>query len=318
MEFNKCCLSPDTIIYGIFGVKKIVDINIGDMVLTLDGTYKEVIEIYQNDIKEEIFKIYTSYSFEEILIKKNYQIYVYDEEDSIPCCVKIDDLNSSHKICFPLDKNFTVDNVEMVEYYKFYGILYAKGYIYEEENSILIIFEEYKNIISFLEDFLIKERIFYVKNGFTFNIKLDDIKKEKFKNIYNEKKLKYINNEFFNISKNDIKEFLNGVFDSCDKFFITDNKILAYQLSFLSIKSCKPRECIKDDCLYKISCKSNDDLYDIYEYDDDDDDDVELNSLFESKIWFNIKDIDRVYYEGTVYGLEIDMNNNYTTNLGLV
>ena len=315
MEINKSCISPNTMIYGNFGVKKIVDIIIGDKVLSIDGSYKEVIEIYNNEIKEEVFKISTHYSFEDIIIKKNHKLYVFDEEDGIPCYFEINDLTPSHKICFPLDKNMVDDNKDMKEYYKFYGILYSKGYVYEEEKTILIIFEEYKNIISFLEDFLIKERIFYVKNGFTFNIKLNDIKEEKIKNIYNDDKLKYINSEFFNISKNDTKEFLNAVFDSCDKFFITENKILAYQLSFLSIKSGRPRHCFKDDYLYKIECKSNDDLYDIYEYDDDE----ELNLLFENKIWFNIKEIERYYYEGHMFGIKLENdNNNYTTNLGLV
>jgi hypothetical protein len=301
-------------IYGNFGVKRIADINIGDRVLSIDGSYKDVIEIYKNEIKEEVFKISTNYSFEDIIIKKNHKLYVFDEEDGIPCYFEINDLTPSHKICFPLYKNMIEDNKDMKEYYKFYGILYSKGYVYEEENTILIIFEEYKNIISFLEDFLIKERIYYVKNGFTFNIKLNDIKEEKIKYIYNEEKLKYIDSVFFNISKNDIKEFLNGVFDSCDQYFITENKILAYQLSFLSIKSSKPRKCIKEDNLFKIECKSNDELYDLYEYDDDE----ELNVLFENKMWFNIKDIERYYYEGCLYGLSIDINDNYTTNLGLV
>ena len=210
--YNKCCLTPDTMIYGDFGVKRIYDMEVGDKVLTIDSTYKEVVEIYKNEIKEEVLKISTFYSFEDIIIRKNKIIYAFNEEDGIPCYIEINDLTPSHKLCFPLNKNMIEDNQEMKEYYKFYGIIYSKGNIYEEENTILIIFEEYKNIISFLEDFLIKERIFYTKNGFTFNIKLNDIKEEKIKKIYNENKLKYIYREFFNISKNNIKDFLNGIF----------------------------------------------------------------------------------------------------------
>ena len=99
-----------------------------------------------------------------------------------------------------------------------------------------------------------------------------------------------------------------------DGRFITENRILAYQISYLSIKADKPRKCEKDNILYKIECKSDDNLYEMYEHDDD----IELNSLFENKIWFNIKDIERLDYSGFVYDLNIEENENYTTNLGIV
>ena len=314
---NTCkhqCFTPETLIYGEFGVKRIDEIQQGDKVFTFDRSFKAVSDIFKDCINKEILKISTDYSFDEILITKEHPVYSFNEEDGIPCFINANDLTPLHKLCFSLQKDTYQNNDNMKDYYKFYGIIFANGNIYKEHDIILIIFKEFKNIISFLEDFLIKEKISYILTGYTFNIKLSDIKIEYIKNIYNDNEYKKIDIEFFNISKRDTKEFLNGIFECCDKYFITENRILAYQLSYLSIKADKPRKCEKDNILYKIECKSNDDLYEMYEYDDD----VELNSLFENKIWFQIKDIERFDYEGVVYDLNIEENDNYTTNLGIV
>ena len=308
------CFTPETLVYGDFGVKRIDEIKKGDNILTMDRSFKKVNSIFEDNINKEILKISTNYSFDDILITKEHQIYVFNEDDGIPCFINAIDLTPLHKLCFSLQKDTYQNNDNMKDYYKFYGIIFANGNIYKEYDIILIIFKELKNIISFLEEFLIKEKINYILTGYTFNIKLSDIKIEYFKNIYNENEYKKIDIEFFNISKRDTVEFLNGIFECCDKYFVTENRILAYQLSYLSIKADKPRKCEKDNILYKIECNSNDNLYDMYEYDDD----VELNSLFENKIWFQIKDIERIDYNGVIYDLNIEENDNYTTNLGIV
>jgi hypothetical protein len=312
-NINKC-FSPDTIIYGEFGIKRIDEISIGDKVLTLDGSFKRVNNIYKTIIDKEILKITTNFSFEDILVSGDHQIYSFNEEEGLPCYVLANDLNNMSMLCFPLQKEIFLNNDNMEKYYKFYGIIFSNGYIYEEENTILIIFKEYKPIISFLEDFLINQKINYTLTGYVFDIKLNDIKIEYYKNIYDNNGYKKLDIEFFNISKRDTVEFLTGIFESSDEYFITDNKILAYQLSYMSLKIDKPRKCTKYNMLYKIESKSNNNLYDMYEYEDD----VELNSLFENKIWYCINDIDRIKYNGDVYDLDIDSDNNYTTNLGIV
>ena len=308
------CLTPETLVYGEFGVKRIDEIIKGDNVFTFDRSFKKVNYIFKEEINKEILKISTDYSFDEILITKEHPVYAFNEEDGIPCFVNTIDLTPLHRLCFSLQKDTYQNNDNMKDYYKFYGIIFANGHIYKEHDIILIIFKELKNIISFLEEFLIKEKINYILTGYTFNIKLSDIKIEYIKNIYEENEYKKIDIEFFNISKRDTTEFLNGIFECFDTYFITENRILAYQLSYLSIKADKPRKCEKDNILYKIECKSNDNLYEMYEYDDD----IELNSLFENKIWFQIKDIERYDYKGVVYDLNIEENDNYTTNLGIV
>jgi len=308
------CFAPDTMIYGQFGVKRIDEIEKGDFVTTIDGSFKKVNTIFKNKINKEILKISTPYSFENILVTKEHQLYAYNEEDGIPCFINADDLTRSYKICFSIDKNNYVDNNDMLKYYKFYGILIANGHIYEEYNNILIIFKEYNNNIQFLDNFLMDERINYTLTGNTFNIKLSDLKKEIIKNIYDIDNNKKIDIGFFNLSKRDTRELLNGIFESCDKCFITENRILAYQLSYLSLKARQPRKCYKLDILYVIDCHSDNNLYDMYEHEDD----IELNSLFENKIWFDIIDIKNINYEGDVYDLNIEDNHNYTTNLGIV
>ena len=311
---SKCIFTPETLVYGDYGVKRIEDIKEGDNVLTMNSMFGRVKNVYKIKIAKEILKISTFYSFDDILVTKNNKIYAFNEEEGIPCYVNVVDLTPLHNLCFPLNRTKKENDENMEGYYKFYGIIYANGNIYEEDDTILIIFEEYKNVMQYLEDFLMKEKIKYIITSNTYNIKLSDIKKEKLINIYDENGYKYIHSNLFNVSKKDIKEFLSGVFESSDKFFVTENRMLAYQLSFLSLKSDKPRMCIKENILYKIECISNDNLYEMYEHEED----VEFNSLFEYKIWFNIKDIERYYYEGELFGLDIEENDNYTTNLGLV
>lgn len=308
------CFSPETMVYGLFGVKRIDNIEIGDYVLTIDSSFKRVNNIYKKNINKEILKISTIYSFEEILVTKEHQIYAFNEDDGIPCYISANELTSSHKLCYCICDNKYSDNDDMIEYYKFYGTIYANGDIYENENTILIIYKEFMPIIMFLENFLIKEKINYSLIGYTFNIVLSDINKKYLRRIYNSGNCKYIDTEFFNLSKRDTKEFLNGIFESSDKYFITENRILAYQIAYLSLKYNYPRRCIKENLLYKIECICNKSLYEMYEHEDDE----ELNLLFENKIWFDIENIDLIDYNGDVYDLNIEDNHNYTTNLGLV
>jgi intein/homing endonuclease len=312
---NTTGFSPETLIYGDFGVKRIDEIQKGDNVLTINSTFKKVSKIYKNAINIEILKVSTCYSFDEIFITKEHQVYAFNEEDGIPCYININELTPLHRLSFPLQKSIIPNNDNMKDYYKFYGIIFTNGNIYEDDDTILIILKEYNNkIVSFLENFLITENINYTTIGYSFNIKLSDIKIDIIKKIYDENKCKCIDIEIFNISKHDIKEFLIGIFEGCGKYFITENRILAYQLAYLSIKSNNPRKCIKENILYKIECKSDEKYYEMYEHEDD----IELNNMFENKIWFNIKDIENFYYQGYVYDLDIEENNNYTTNLGLV
>ena len=74
------CFVPETIIYTKKGQKQIQHVQIGDEVITMDGSYKSVANVIRNDFDDDLLSINTLYSFEDVKVTKEHQIYTLQNQ----------------------------------------------------------------------------------------------------------------------------------------------------------------------------------------------------------------------------------------------
>ena len=93
-EFG-ACVHPDTHIITNKGVKKIRDIQEGDLVLTHKGRFRKVTQVLVRNVQEDVIKLYTESTHNTILITKDHP--VWRGEDDWEVIDKVEDnLLSSH------------------------------------------------------------------------------------------------------------------------------------------------------------------------------------------------------------------------------
>lgn len=69
------CFAPDTRIYTAAGTKPISDINVGDLVLGISGTYREVLEKFAYNQKDPMVSITAKHSIESITVTAGHPFY---------------------------------------------------------------------------------------------------------------------------------------------------------------------------------------------------------------------------------------------------
>ncbi len=89
LEQYQWCVTPWTrVLCSDFTYKEIIDIQIGDEVLTHDGTFKPVEKIGERPVDEEIYKISVQGERDDIEITGNHKMY----------CVRKEDVSCKHKL----------------------------------------------------------------------------------------------------------------------------------------------------------------------------------------------------------------------------
>jgi ribonucleoside-diphosphate reductase alpha subunit len=104
------CFTPDTKIHTREDLKRIKDIKLGDEVMTLDGTYKEVKCIIVNEFKGSILKINTVLG--PLRCTDTHQIYISEHSDF----VSAKDILINDHLVFPGGKLNKVLSIETVYY----------------------------------------------------------------------------------------------------------------------------------------------------------------------------------------------------------
>ena len=105
------CLTADTLVLTNGGYKNIVDVNVGDTVLTHEGRYKKVSALLEQGVK----KIYgvSGLTFDNIKITGNHLLYVRKLEDGkigIPEWKSVEDLCQKDEMGVPLYKSYLYSN----------------------------------------------------------------------------------------------------------------------------------------------------------------------------------------------------------------
>jgi ribonucleotide reductase alpha subunit/intein/homing endonuclease len=334
------CFHPDTIIYTHLGPKRALNISINDKVVTIDGSFKSVLQIIKNNVSKDLYVIKTLHNICNTQCTGEHQIYTIKTSDAklsihtlldlknkgvlLASYTNASELKVGDLVCYPIPKystNTCYDN----KYMRFYGIWISNGCDIHGNVSInLPNSAQIANTLQFIKDFFTENNInFHISEKHLkkiIQIKWDENKFRIFKD--NDRNRTFINPKYFNNSKDNIIQLLKGIMENRKKntrnvnikigsyLFACSIKLLFLTVGYL-LKGYRDnnKNFILNVPLWedffeksvKIKTTRNKDF-------------VEENGL----IWSRIKTIRIQKYRGDVYDFNIEDNHNYLTEMGLV
>jgi hypothetical protein len=338
--YNSCmssnCFRGDTHVYTDNGPTKIERIKIGNLVLTKDGTYKKVSKILKNTVKKPTLRIRSQNAIDTIYVTKEHKFYTLQKVPSIPMndllnelinkkiepsFVEVEKLNTFDYIGYPIPSSDSDESYED-NYCIFSGIVYGNGSLEKDTYEVSFYRDKGYNSKQFLINYLLENEIKYEqlinKNFNIIKWKISEDKEES-KPI----------SKIYHLNKENTISFLKGCLESngCSinenykaMFYNTQNKRIGYTIRHLFMKL-----SILVDGFYKanhnhyvICIPYTQVLFDMFEYKGNINEDV---TFFKYKdiLWTSIKSIDEMKeFNGMVYNLEIEKDNNYVTEIGIV
>lgn len=320
------CFIGSTIIYTNNGPKTIKNIIPGvDSVLTSDGTYKSVMEKFENQIDKKILKIKNIYSLESIKCTNEHELYVSKDDGKTFNYISAKELCINDLMAFPIPTEVIDDDTIDTELCRLYGIILSRGY-FKDNWYYLVIPKKCISTIKFVEKFY---PIFNETDGTcVFRFKL--LNKLQHEWIYPYDKTKAIHSIFLNLPHDKLTNVLAGIFETKYTFnnrylyFINSNRMLieSIRYAFLKLKTLTFGNKLNKSNAYYIKVPINKALLDLTNILN-----IENNSdICDHILWTEkdghllsrIKSIDCINYSGIVYDLHIQDNHNYTTHMGLV
>ncbi len=236
---NYCnqCFHPNTIIYTKNGQKMIKDISIQDEVITIDGTYKPVVNIIVNKVNKEILNIRSTYSFEEVKVTKEHQIYCLRGQTKNtnfniilnrlnrgiikPGYISAEDLNTDDFIGFPLQQLPENDIYEKLgnDFFRFYGAMLGDGHVCSNRNEAGITLNKDTKIdvLMFIKNYLTSRNIHYWEtNGEgCINVKWTNTNSGlSYDDLYDDNKEKRVHEKYINISRSHRIHLLKGLLET--------------------------------------------------------------------------------------------------------
>ncbi len=317
------CFTPDTVIYTKNGSKRACDILVGDNVITLDGSYKPVLQVVTNNVDKEILKIKTPYSFKPTKCTSEHQIYTIPtpdpklsvktvlEQNIEPIYIEAGNLKKGDLVGFPMsNENHTlVDS----KYLEFYGLWLTSGFDCKTYMSIdTNIRPEYEPIRDTIRSYLKSINVKYVEQSRPHK---KDIKIRWDINFFkdNDRNLTTISPKYFGLSSEDTKLLLDsmlkplknrGNVNNRNINIKVENYGLVVQIKQLFMKIgvlVKGYKNGQDKWVINVPNKLNGDYI-----------------IRDNIIWTRIKTIDKQHYKGLVYDFNIEDNHNYLTDIGIV
>ena len=265
------CFKGDTIVYSNNGPKHMIDINIGDEIITIDGSFKKVLQIARNSVSKDILKIRTAYSMEPVYVTKEHQIYTISGQRKmirhveifnklkkgtcIPTYKSADELNESDFIGYPIPTK--IEDVNQTEdFFRLFGIILGDGHITKKKNcnssEIGITLSHVKiKTYDFVCNFLNYNNIHYLTSNSSDNSSITirwsvnkDILNIEYDDIYemhNNVKYKHIPNNYLHLPINKSLALLKGLFEtdgSYDKeiYFYSTSKSLVYSVRYILLR----------------------------------------------------------------------------------
>lgn len=259
------CFTPETIIYTKNGPKEIQNITQKDHVITIDGTFKKVNELIENNVSKNILEIRTQHSFENIYVTNEHELYVLRGQDKMtnynviknrlnkdyikPEFIPASDLQENDLVCYPKYNFEEEDDVNKLDYYRFLGILLGDGHISIRKNcnscEYGVTLNETSKIktFNFVKQFLEKQDIHYwinemnnckqIKWSRSFGINFED--------LYDENRDKFIHPKFMNLSISQTLSLIKGLIETDgsnlkELTFYTSSYKLAHGLRYLLLK----------------------------------------------------------------------------------
>ncbi len=324
------CLKPGNRIFTKNGMKTIKDITLEDQVITHDGGFQPVNDIYVNYKKGEfIFEIYHNNNCQPLEVTRDHEILVADNELEDPKYTMSQNIKIGSYLCYPIPRysrpcKFNKDVFKMI------GIIIQCG---EFENGVCTVkltdnclIKVFNFCKSFSECEIRDLDIIYSKTDseeWEFIKKMLGVKNlcKKYNKHnflfhtdfvhYNKDLLAYFlvwmikASNYYNISDSLYYDIQNQNIIGVIRYALLKNKIL---VEFIKRENRIFLSCYKKDLLVKIQIP----FYNtntVKNYD---------TVITDKYIYAKVQDVKISLYSGPVYDLGIEANHNYLTDSGLV
>jgi ribonucleotide reductase alpha subunit/intein/homing endonuclease len=360
------CFTPDTWVYSKRGPEQMKNITTNDELITNDGSFKKVNEVIINQVNKEILEIRITNSMFPVKVTKEHELYLIKNQKKMlnynviknrleqkiikPDYFLASELCKNDLVGFPLPTFEKDNNLDDLEYYKFYGMMLGDGHICrnEKESGITLGLDTKYDLIEFTKQFLIKRHIKFWEN---YNKNCISIKWSNYNNITlglsreilydnNSDNNKQINNDFLHLPKHKILKIIEGLLRTDgsnlkELYFYNTSRTLIMQLRYLLLRlgiltsgnvknqigkshvTCYGDIITHKKISYCLRIPKHNVLREILNFTDDE---GQFFKYFEWNgfLWGRIKNIKQLYYEGPVYDFNMIDNHNYLTDMGLV
>ena len=234
------CFTPETIVYTKNGIKRMDEVTCEDYLLTKDSTYRKVNTISINKVDKNILKIRGKYSFENINVTDEHEIFVIQGQQKMtnysvikkrlkldiikPKFILAKDLTKNDMVGYPIP-SYEKDIIEYDNNYcRFYGIMIGDGHITISkknciEYGVTLNIDSKKNTVNFVKNYLEEKNIHYWisenedKGSYAikWSNKSINIPNE---NLYDKNREKYIHDSFIHLPKDKILHLLKGLLET--------------------------------------------------------------------------------------------------------
>jgi ribonucleotide reductase alpha subunit len=331
------CILPDVNVYTKNGLKRMDQVTTSDFLITHDGSFKKVNDVFINNKSEMIYKFYTKYSIDALKCTKDHDICTLSFQSGQVFIeyAKADTLKLGNYVGYPIPTH--ENNLEFwsLEKCRFYGIML--GNYFNISNDTYYTFESHKyskETLNFIHRFLNKYNITFCEDWSIPITSIDNIGIYK-EMVYDENDDKYCHEDILHLPKHKINMFFRGLLEFGDnissdmiigsnchcmnKRFKSKSKNVIRSLRFLLLKysiltSGGLAPCDTNKNIYylnlpnmtididTITISNNNETY--FEYCD--------------TLWCKITSVEHEFYEGKVYDFNMIDNHNYLTESGLV
>ena len=356
------CFTPDTWVYSKNGPKQMKDITTNDNLITIDGTFKKVNEVIINKIDKEILEIRATNTLFPVKVTKEHELYLLKDQKKItnysviknrlekgiikPDFYNASELTENDLVGFPIPKYELDNDINDLDYYKFYGMMLGDGHICNGRNEYGITLgnETKSDLKTFVKTYLDKHNVHYWEcenetecssirwsGNESLNLTRDM--------LYDNLNQKIIKDEFLHLPKNKIMKVLEGLLRTDgsnlkELAFTNSSQKLIMQMRYLFLRiGVLTSGCVKDNIgkshvtkhgktiitkqlSYYLRIPKHPNLASIIKFKQK----GQFFKYFEwnGMLWGRIKSINTIKYQGDVYDFNMIDNHNYLTDMGLV
>jgi ribonucleoside-diphosphate reductase alpha subunit len=350
------CFTPETWVYSENGPKQMKDITTEDNLVTINGEFKKVNEIIINKIDKEILSIRATNTLFPIEVTKEHELYLIKNQKKTlnysviknrlnKCIIKpdfynADELNNDDLVGYPIPQYEEDNNIDDLDFYKFYGIMLGDGHLCKNRNEYGITLGDNKeDLKKFVRGYLTSRDInFWECNmsgcigiRWSGNTKLELPRQW----LYNKDDEKQIYSKFLHLPKSKILKILEGLLKSdgsnLKEIYFTNTSLqLIMQMRYLFLRlgiltsgyvknkigHSQEREITNKKIAYIIRIPKHCILKNILTFKKE----GRHLKYFEwnNILWGRVKSIKHEHYKGDVYDFNMIDNHNYLTDMGLV
>jgi len=325
------CFVGSTIIYTNNGPKTIKTIQKGNQVLTIDGTYKTVENVFTNNIEKNILKIRNSFTFESIKCTEEHQIYVSKDGGETFGYKSASELCINDLLAFPIPTEVQDVDTLTPNICRLYGIILTSGYNVKNEYYHMTISKKCTDTLDFIRQIvpnLIEEEDVRT-NSILFRFQIEDVTKLKHEWVYTYERTKAIHSIFLNLPLSKLVQVLYGIFESkinvhnksSNIYFVSSNRMFieSIRYAFMRFKTLTFGNKLYTCKAYCIKIPLNENITDLCNLLGLSVDNYTADwQVKNNHMLTKVKSINTVFYKGLVYDLQVQDNHNYTTHMGLV